>query len=71
MSGLTIESDGELLRLTLARPEKHNALDGALIAALTRAFAGAAEARAVVLRGAGAIVLGRGRHRGDAGRERP
>ncbi len=53
MSGLRIESDGELLRLTLARPEKHNALDGALIAALTRAFAGAAEARAVVLRGAG------------------
>jgi methylglutaconyl-CoA hydratase len=42
-----------VLQLTLARPEKHNALDGTLIAALTQAFAGAGDARAVVLRGEG------------------
>jgi methylglutaconyl-CoA hydratase len=53
VSGLRTESDGEVLELVLARPEKHNALDGALIAALTRAFARAGDARAVVLRGEG------------------
>jgi len=42
-----------VLELTLVRPEKHNALDGTLIAALTQAFEGAGEARAVVLRGEG------------------
>ena len=53
MPELRAERDGPVLRLTLARPEKHNALDATLIAALTEAFAGAGEARAVVLRGEG------------------
>jgi methylglutaconyl-CoA hydratase len=42
-----------VLQLTLARPERRNALDPALIDALTDAFASAGEARAVVLRGEG------------------
>ncbi len=49
MSGLRSERDGQVLRLTLARPERRNALDGALVAALTEAFALAGDARAVVL----------------------
>jgi len=53
VSGLRAERKGALLELTLARPERHNALDGALIGALTRAFTGAGDARAVVLRGEG------------------
>jgi methylglutaconyl-CoA hydratase len=51
--GLRTERDGAVLALTLARPERHNALDGDLIAALTQAFADAGEARAVLLRGEG------------------
>ena len=43
------ERDGAVLRLTLARPERRNALDSALISALTEAFALAGDARAVVL----------------------
>mgnify|MGYP005851883755 FL=1 len=44
-----------IARVTLNRPEKHNAFDEALIAALARAFAGfaAAPPRAVLLAGAG------------------
>ena len=53
MAALAIEHDGPLLRLTLARAEKRNALDRELLAALTEQFAAAGEARAVVLRGAG------------------
>ncbi len=49
MSGLRSERDGQVLRLTLARPERRNALDGALVSALTEAFALAGDARAVVL----------------------
>jgi methylglutaconyl-CoA hydratase len=52
--GLRVEHDGLLLRVTLARPERHNAFDAELIAALTEAFASAGEARAVVLAGEGA-----------------
>jgi methylglutaconyl-CoA hydratase len=47
------ERDGELLRITLARPRQRNALDAALIAALTGAFADVGDARAVVLAGEG------------------
>lgn len=53
MEGLRSEHDGALLRLTLARPERHNALGATLLEALTEAFDGAGEARAVVLRGEG------------------
>jgi methylglutaconyl-CoA hydratase len=50
---LRIDNDGAVLRLTLDRPEKHNALDGPLLVGLTAAFADLGSARAVVLRGAG------------------
>jgi methylglutaconyl-CoA hydratase len=53
MAALQIHPEGPILRLTLARPEKRNALDPALIEALTRAFAEVGDARAVVLRGEG------------------
>ena len=53
---LTIET-GPIARVTLARPEKHNAFDEALIAALTEAFVQAGgqdpAVRAVVLSGEG------------------
>ncbi len=42
-----------MLRVTLARPERRNAFDAALIAALTEAFADVGDARAVVLAGEG------------------
>jgi methylglutaconyl-CoA hydratase len=41
------------MRITLARPERRNAFDAELIAALTEAFAAAADARVVVLAGEG------------------
>jgi methylglutaconyl-CoA hydratase len=50
---LRAERDGHLLRITLARPERRNALDAALIAALTEAFSDVGDARAVVLAGEG------------------
>ncbi|MFN3370574.1 MAG: enoyl-CoA hydratase-related protein [Sphingomonadaceae bacterium] len=53
---LTTETDNRgVARVTLNRPEKHNAFDEALIAALHAAFAGFAETRprAVILSGAG------------------
>src|SRR5512132_1162167 len=53
MGGLRVERDGDLLRVTLARPERRNAFDAALIADLTAAFADVADARAVVLAGEG------------------
>lgn len=52
MSGLSITRDGAVLRITLDRPEKLNAIDSALAAALREAFeADAAEdsVRAVLL----------------------
>ena len=42
-----------MLRVTLARPERRNAFDAALIAELTEAFADVDDARAVVLSGEG------------------
>jgi len=53
MAGLRTERDGHVLRVTLARPERRNAFDAALIADLHAAFADVADARAVVLSGEG------------------
>jgi methylglutaconyl-CoA hydratase len=53
VSALRLERDGSLLRVTLARPERRNAFDAALIAELTEAFADVGDARAVVLAGDG------------------
>jgi methylglutaconyl-CoA hydratase len=49
VSSLEVARVGPLLRVTLARPEKRNALDAELIAAITAAFARVGDARAVVL----------------------
>jgi methylglutaconyl-CoA hydratase len=53
VSSVRIERDGGVVRVTLARPERHNALDAATIAELTEAFADVGDARAVVLAGDG------------------
>ena len=53
MASLRIERDGHLLRVTLAKPERRNAFDAALIAELTDAFADVGDARAVLLEGDG------------------
>jgi methylglutaconyl-CoA hydratase len=53
MSALRVEREGPLLRVTLARPERRNAFDAALIAELTEAFAEVGDARAVLLAGEG------------------
>ena len=53
MSALRIERDGDVLRLTLGRPESRNAFDAALIAELAEAFVDVGTARAVVLSGDG------------------
>ena len=52
-AGLDVRRDGNVLRVTLARPERHNAFDAALIAALADAFADVGDARCVVLAGEG------------------
>jgi methylglutaconyl-CoA hydratase len=53
VAGLRIAREGSILRITLARPERRNAFDAALIAELTDAFADVGDARAVVLAGEG------------------
>jgi methylglutaconyl-CoA hydratase len=53
MSGLRVERDGAVYRVTLAKPERRNAFDAELIAAITEAFGAVADARAVVLSGEG------------------
>jgi methylglutaconyl-CoA hydratase len=53
VSALKIDRHGPILRVTLARPERRNAFDAALIAELADAFADVADARAVVLAGEG------------------
>jgi methylglutaconyl-CoA hydratase len=53
MSALRVEADGPLLRITMARPERRNAFDAALIDELAAAFADVGDARAVVLAGDG------------------
>ncbi len=54
MAALRVERDGEILRVTLARPEQRNAFDAALIAELSEAFVDVGRVRAVVLAGEGA-----------------
>src|SRR3990170_8859758 len=53
VSALSVERDGDVLRVTLARPERRNAFDAALIAELADAFGDVGDARAVVLSGEG------------------
>jgi enoyl-CoA hydratase/carnithine racemase len=50
---LRVERDGDVLRVTLARPERRNAFDAELIGALSEAFVDVGDARAVVLAGEG------------------
>src|SRR5947207_6482969 len=54
MAGLRIDRDGQILRITLAKPLRRNAFDAELIRELTEAFADVGDARAVVLAGEGA-----------------
>jgi len=53
MAALRTEREGSVYRVTLARPERRNAFDAALIAELTEAFAFVGDARAVVVSGDG------------------
>ena len=53
MGALKVVRDGHVLRVTLARPERRNAFDAALIAELAEAFRDVGDARAVLLEGEG------------------
>jgi methylglutaconyl-CoA hydratase len=54
VQALRVEQDGDLLRVTMARPERRNAFDAELIAELTEAFGTVGEdVRAVLLAGEG------------------
>jgi methylglutaconyl-CoA hydratase len=54
MSGVRVERDGSVLRVTLARPERRNAFDAELIGELREAFVGVGDdARLVLLSGEG------------------
>jgi len=53
VANLRVERDGDLLRVTLARHDRHNAFDAALIRELAEAFVDVGRARAVVLAGEG------------------
>ena len=53
MGALRIEREGDVLRVTLARPETRNAFDAALITELAEAFVDVGTSRAVVLAGDG------------------
>jgi len=53
MSGLRVERDGPILRVTLAKPERRNAFDAQLISALREAFSDVGDARVVLLAGEG------------------
>jgi methylglutaconyl-CoA hydratase len=53
MGALRVEREGHVLRVTLARPERRNAFDAALIAELAEAFADVGDSRVVVLAGDG------------------
>ena len=53
---VTVTIDGPVAEVRLERPDKHNALDARMFAAITAAadhLAGRADVRAVVLSGAG------------------
>jgi methylglutaconyl-CoA hydratase len=51
--GLSIHRDGDVLHITLDKPERRNAFDAELIRELTEAFSDVGDARAVVLAGNG------------------
>jgi enoyl-CoA hydratase/carnithine racemase len=53
VSGLRIERDGLVLRITLAKPERRNAFDAELIRELHDAFSDVGDARVVILAGEG------------------
>ena len=53
MGAARIERAGDVLRVTMARPDRRNAFDAALIAELAAAFADVGDVRAVVLAGDG------------------
>jgi methylglutaconyl-CoA hydratase len=53
VSGLRTERDGPVLRVTLAKPERRNAFDAALIRELHEAFSDVGDARVVLLAGEG------------------
>lgn len=53
MSGLRTDRDGPVLRVTLAKPERRNAFDAALIRELHEAFSDVGDARVVLLAGEG------------------
>jgi methylglutaconyl-CoA hydratase len=53
VSGLRVERDGPILRVTLAKPERRNAFDAELIGELREAFSDVGDARVVVLSGEG------------------
>jgi enoyl-CoA hydratase/carnithine racemase len=53
MSGLRVERDGAILRVTIAKPERRNAFDAELIGALRDAFSDVGDARVVLLAGEG------------------
>ena len=53
MATLKVQRDGHVLRVTLAKAERRNAFDAALIAELAAAFADVGDARAVLLEGEG------------------
>jgi enoyl-CoA hydratase/carnithine racemase len=53
MAALRVEREGDLVRVTMARPERRNAFDAEQIRELTDAFSDVGEARAVVLAGDG------------------
>jgi methylglutaconyl-CoA hydratase len=53
MAALRVEPAGDVLRITMARPEQRNAFDAALIQELMEAFSDVGDVRAVVLAGEG------------------
>ncbi len=53
MAALRVEQAGDVVRVTMARPERRNAFDAELIQELTAAFSDVGAARAVVLAGEG------------------
>jgi len=53
LAALRIERESEVLRVAMARPERRNAFDAAVIDELATAFADVGDARAVVLSGDG------------------
>ena len=53
MPGLRVEREADVLRITLARPDRRNAFNAELIAELDEAFSDVGDARVVVLAGDG------------------